>query len=268
MEDRTTEDISADSSYRLYQLKHMLIDMRRHQYYLKDAYKPVTRFLAVARPKPQYIDWASDSFYWIPLEKWQERVDNALLHTISKKLQDYETRQNPQTGALEVKWVVQQHNFDWENPLHVRAFIDNYEDLYNYLRDKLDTSGRALLFDFERYHEMAHLTPVREFLLQHKIAHTSYAQILQDLAAEFGITYNENHLSTIMAREIPSLIAAAATRYRTIIETPEDQLKHCFHCDQWLPRSPIFFARNRSRKDGFSSSCKECEKQMRIARGG
>jgi len=57
-------------SYRLYQLKHNLIDLRRHQYYLKDAYKPTLHFQAIDHPKAQFYDWTSDSFYWIPLTEW------------------------------------------------------------------------------------------------------------------------------------------------------------------------------------------------------
>ena len=34
-------------SYRLYKFNHMLIDIRRHQYYLKDSYKPTIHFFNV-----------------------------------------------------------------------------------------------------------------------------------------------------------------------------------------------------------------------------
>jgi len=66
----------------------------------------------------------------MPLDKWQERVDNALLHSISKNLDDYETRVD-NAGNIEVKWVVRRHTFDWENPLHVRALINYYDALYD-----------------------------------------------------------------------------------------------------------------------------------------
>ena len=36
--------------YRLYQLRHMLIDLRRHQYYLKDSVKPTLHFPAIQQP--------------------------------------------------------------------------------------------------------------------------------------------------------------------------------------------------------------------------
>ena len=261
-------DILFDSSYRLYLLKHQLIDLRRHQYYLKDSYKPTIHFLITDHPKTQFIDWTSDSFYWISYQEWQRRTSNALLHTISRNLDDYETRTNPYTHALEVKWVVRRHTFNWEDPVHVRALINNYDILYDYVYDKLDTYSRTLIFDFERYRDMAKLSEVRSFLLDEKLARVPYEQILLDLQKKYGLSYNENHLSTILSKEIPQRIADAAYRYRLILDTPDSQKKQCYHCGALLPRTTLFFARNRSRKDGFASSCKECERLMRIARGG
>ena len=254
-------------SYRLYQLKHNLIDLRRHQYYLKDAYKPTLHFQAIDHPKAQFYDWSSDSFYWISLPEWQHRVDEALLHTISKNLENYETRLN-EKGEIEVKWVVCEHTFDWENPLHVKALINNYDALYDYLKEKLNTYGRTLIFDFERYRAMANLTEVREFILDRKIEKMPYTDIVQDLQLKYGLKYNENHLCTILAKEIPEKIALAAQKHRLLIDTPASQCKKCHTCGRLLPRDPIFYVRNKSRKDGFSSNCKECERLRRIEKGG
>lgn len=257
-----------DDSYRLYQLKHNLIDLRRHQYYLKDSYKPTIHFQSIDHPKTQFVDWTSDSCYWISCDEWQKRVDNALTHHISKNLDNYETRVNEKTGEIEVKWVVREHTFDWENPMHVRALINNYDTLYDYLHDRLDTYGRTLIFDFERYRAMAQFSEVREFLLDKKIEHLPYAQILEMLQQKYGLKYNENHLSSIYAKEIPEKIALIAKKNRMMNETPESQKKRCYTCGRYFPRDPLFFSRNRSRKDGFASNCKECEKLRRIQRGG
>lgn len=256
-----------NDSYRLYQLKHNLIDLRRHQYYLKDAYKPTLHFQALDHPKAQFYDWTCDSFYWISLEEWRRRTSAALLHTISKNLEDYETRTNKQ-GEIEVKWVVRRHTFDWENPQHVKALINNYDALYDQLHEKLDTYGRALIFDFERYRAMAQLTEVREYILDKKIEKMPYSEIVENLQIKYGLTYNENHLCTILAKEIPERIALTAQKYRLILDTPESECKKCHTCGRLLPRNSIFFVRNRSRKDGYSSNCKECEKQHRIEKGG
>ena len=260
------QDEIFDNSYRLYQLKHILIDLRRHQYYLKDYYKPVIKFQAIDHPHAQFYDWTADSFYWMPYDQWRARVDNALLHTISKDLQDYEV--DGIAPDCKVKWVVRRHIFNWEDPLHVRALINNYELLYQYMHDKLNTYGYTLLLDFERYRKMAALSPVREYLLEQKILHTPYDKIIEGLQINFDLRYNENHLSTILAQEIPQKIAMAATKHRLILDTPPENMKTCSHCGAVLPRTNLFFAYNRSRRDGYSSSCKECERLMRIQRGG
>ena len=250
--------------YRLYQLKHALIDLRRHQYYLKDSYKPTIHFTQLAHPAAAFYDWTSDASYWMPFDKWQDRVSHAKLHTISRNIEDYETRNN---GA-EVKWVVRRHTFDWENPKHVRALINNYDLLSDYVHDKLDTYSRTLIFDFERYRAMAALSPVRSFILDKTIERVSYANLSQLLQITYGLVYNENRLSTIISHEIPEKIAAAVKKHRLAIDTPLEEKKKCIRCGRYLPRDALFFTRNKNRPDGFSNTCKECEKQKRILRGG
>ena len=135
-------DTLVTDPYRIYQLKHNLIDIRKHQYYLKDAYKPTLHFQKMDHPKPQFYDWSGDMFYWIPYEEWQRRTAKTYTHTISSNLADYETR--GEGDQLEVKWVVCRHTFDWENPYHVRALMTHYHTLYEALKDKLNTYGRTL----------------------------------------------------------------------------------------------------------------------------
>jgi len=254
-------------SYRFYQFKHALIDIRRHQYYLKDAYKPTLHFVAITPPKAQTYNWDSDSCYWIPLSEWQEKVNNALLHTISSSLSDYETRTTAE-GNTEVRWVVRLHTFDWENPSHIRALINNYSNLYMELGEKLDSWGRTLIYDFDRYFDMVGFSPVREYILTRKIDKAPYPDIVEELQEKFGLKYNENHLCTILSREIPEKMATAATKHRMLLTTPQEERKCCFTCKQWLPRNNYFFATNNSRKDKFASNCKECERKKRIAKGG
>lgn len=265
--DETTKIIEVDS-YRLYQLKHQLIDLQRHQYYLRDSYKPTLHFQNMDRPKQQFIDWSSDSAYWMPLDQWQRKVATSLLSSVSKNLEDYETRVNPVSGETEVHWIVRRHTFDFENPAHIKAFINYMDLLQDFFHDKLDTYGRALLFDFERYREMAHLSDVRNFILDKKIQKLPYTEISLLLQQKTGLYYNENHLCTILAKEIPDKIAVAAQKHRLIVDTPASQCKKCCTCGRLLPKDPLFFVKNRSRKDGLSSNCKECEKRKRIEKGG
>lgn len=252
-------------SYRLYQLKHMLIDMRRHQYYLKDSYKPTLHFVAIQQPQPQTYNLDSDAEYWMTYDQWEHRVNNSYFN-YSKNIDDYESKVTP--DGIFVKWIVRHQNFDWENPKHIRALICHYSDIYMQLWDKLHSWGRTLIFDFDRYAEMAQLSPVREYILLRKIDKASHSTILQELQEKFGLVYNENHLSNILNKEIPEKIATAATKHRLEIETPDSMKKVCFRCKRLLPKNKLFFGVNNSRKDHWASNCKECERKRRIAKGG
>jgi hypothetical protein len=93
-----------EDDYRLYRLRHNIVDMKRTQYYLKDAYKPAIHFQKLDHPKPQFYDWDGESAYWISRAEWERRVSKSYTHTISTNLADYETR--GEGDNLQVKWVV------------------------------------------------------------------------------------------------------------------------------------------------------------------
>lgn len=252
-----------ESSYRLYRLRHHRIEMCRDQYLLKEIYKPVIYWPNIDRPGPQYFDWTADSFYWISEEEWREKLENSYSSTISKNLADYETRLG-EDNRLEVKWVVRRHTFDWCNPLHVRALINNWQSMYDAFYDRPGTYGNTLLLDFERYRAMADIPPVRDRLLDCKLRQLTYEGSLRIVQEEFGAHYTDSNMAVILNRDIPNLIAKAAQRHALLIDTPLRERKQCFRCKQLFPRSTLFFSRNNNRKDGFASNCKPCEKVLRI----
>ena len=254
-----------EDDYRLYRLKHNLIDMRRQQYYLKDAYKPEIHFQKLDHPKAQFYDWDGQSAYWIPYDKWEYRVTHSYTHTVSRNIADYEVRETP--NGKEVKWVVCEHNFDWTNYKHVRALINQYQNLKEALNEKLDTYGRTLIWDLERYIEMTNFPPLRMAVLQGRLDQKPCEQICADLEHDFGVTYSTYYLSSLISNEIPKTIATTALRWKLLVETPKDQLKVCNKCGRALPRHPLFYTKNNGRKDGLQSSCRECERQRRINRG-
>ena len=258
-------DVLLDS-YSTYKLRHQLIDVRRHQYYLKDAYNPPIHFTAIVQPKPQTYNWDRDSFYWMDVVEWRRRTQNALLHTIKRNVEDYEWRINPDTKRLEAKWIVRRHTFDWENPQHIRALIPYYSDIYMQCQEKLESWGRTLIYDFDRYQDMAQLSPVRQYILTRRIDRATYQEIADELQLQFGLDYNINHLTMIANKEIPEKIAEAAIKHRLLTD-PTTPKKVCYTCKKELPIHPLFFGSNRSHKDGCSSSCKACERARRIAKG-
>ena len=131
---------------------------------MKDSAKPTLHFQNLDHPKPQFYDWSGNSFYWITKAQWEDKLAHAYTSRISKNLSDYETR--GEGDNLEIKWVVCEHTFDWENYKHVRALLNHYCTLYDALRDKLNTYGRTLLWDFDRYVSLCGFSELRLFLIE------------------------------------------------------------------------------------------------------
>ena len=255
-----------EDSYRLYRLKHNLVDLRRTQYDLLDAYKPCLHFQNLDHPKAQFYHLDSDAFYWVSREQWQYKVDHAYTRLISKNIKDYEVRIN-EKGEEEVKWVVCKHNFDWENPLHVSAFIQQYSNLKLQLWEKLDTYGRTLFWDFDRYRQLLNLSDIKSRMLDLRLERIPYEDIIDCIAWEFGVVFHINHLTTIFQSEIPRKIALIAKKCRLESETPAKNKLLCAKCQRYLPPNILFFSRNTARKSGFARYCKECERLIRIEKG-
>ena len=258
-------DTIVSDPYRIYQLKHNLIDIRKHQYYLKDSAKPTLHFQNLDHPKAQFYDWSADASYWLPYDKWKYRVEHSYTTRISRNLADYETR--GEGDQLEVKWVVCQHTFDWENPKHVRALLNNYPTLYEAMKDKLGTYGCTLLWDLDRYVQIGNFSELRKFFINLRKLGLGYEDILEEMRAKYATEYSLNYLASVMNTEIPNKIARTAKLVRLECETPMSQRKQCLHCGRLLPKDPLFFSRNNAHKDGLSGTCKDCDRASRIKRG-
>lgn len=262
-EDET--DILAQNSYNLYQLKHMLVDLRRQQYYLKDAYKPALRFLNTRSGGQHSIDFTSDAAYWLSPEEWQQKADSYLL-PMDRDPDHHEHRTLPD-GTTEIKWTIRHQEFDWENIEHIKALIEYYGAIYQQNYDDTMSWGRTLIYDFDRYADAANLTEEQEYILMRRIDHASYPIIQQEVLEKFGIKYSDNHICTIAMHQIPKAMALAARKRRLIVETPDSEKKKCTRCGRLLPRDTAFFTLHGERKDGLASRCKECDRERRIERG-
>ena len=258
-------DTIISDPYRIYQLKHNLIDIRKHQYYLKDSAKPTIHFQNLDHPKAQFYDWSGDAFYWISREEWEDKVSHSYTSRISTNLADYETR--GEGDNLEVKWVICEHTFDWENYKHVRALLNHYHTIYEAMHDKLNTYARTLLWDFDRYMDLCEFSELRQFLINLRKQGMMYEDIMDAMRSVYTVEYSPNYLISIINTEVPKKIALKAKKLRLEIETPFNKRKNCTRCGKFLPMDPIFFSRNNAHKDGLSNTCKECDKKSRIQRG-
>ena len=150
------------TDYQLYKYGHMLIDIRRHQYYLKDAYKPTIKFFNVPPPGRAEYDFDVDTALWLDPEEWCARKRKP--HPFDLKQTALEDTLENEKGQL--YWKVSENRIDYENPAHILALLDNYTDLLRHSYEKTNSTTRALCFDVEFLIENANLTELEQYLLE------------------------------------------------------------------------------------------------------
>ena len=258
-------DVEILTPYRLMQLRHQLIDLRRHQYYLRDSYRPTIHPLKLIPPKPQTYTWDENSEYWTSIENWELKVNNSYLSSVSKDIRDYETR-IASDGSIQVKWKVRAHTFDWENPHHIKCLINNYSAIAQQLHEKLYADGRYLTMDLDRYTTLIDLSPIYQHVIDRKVDKADPIDVANEIWEKFGVRYSATHIAHLSQTLIPELIATEVRKLHLIWDTPDTLKKRCSRCGQLLPRDPLFFMRHSTHRDHFASACKVCEKKRRIER--
>lgn len=251
------------TKYQVWKFNHMLIDVRRHQYYLKDAYKPTLKFFSLA-PPPR-IDWNFDdnTGLWLEPTEWCARKRNPKPFDLPQPaLEDVAENEE---GKL--YWQISENVFDFENPNHIRSLLDNYVKLLEHSYDKPGSNTRLLLMSLEQYIELANLTDTEQFVLEQRVAHRNSFRILE-LLREENITISEAQLRTLSTKTIPGKIAAAATKHRLLCDFKHNRIEglKCSKCGRMLPKDPFFFSRSREKRTGYCSQCKECQKASRDMR--
>lgn len=247
-------------NYSLYKYNHMLIDIRRHQYYLKDAYKPTLKFFNAAPPgKPQF-DFNVNTGLWLSPREWCARKRNPKPFDIEQP----PLEEVPEDENGNLYWKISDNAIDYENPDHILALIDNYANLLKHCYSDLNSPSRDLCFDLELLVENSNLDELEQFLLEQRVAHRNHF-IVQKNLAEDGIIKTEAQIRNLVRAKIPQKIARTATKMRleAQLNTGEIEGLECTKCHRILPKDAFFFSRSRDKRTGFCSQCKECQKHTR-----
>ena len=246
------------TKYQLYKFGHMLIDIRRHQYYLKDSYKPALKLFNITPPGRSEIDFENNTGLWLKPEEWCYRKRNPKPFDLPQPaLEDAPEDEN---GNL--YWKISDNKIDYENPDHILALLDNYVSLLKHSYDKPDSATRTLCFDMELLIENANLTDLEQFLLEQRVAHRNIF-MMQQFLAEDEIYISEATIRETIRKKIPRKLANAATKLRLESEVirGEKETLECSKCHTVYPKDAFYFARSRDKRTGFCSQCKVCQKE-------
>lgn len=143
----------------------------------------------------------------------------------------------------------------------VSFILCNYSRLKEESYDQFEGDTWYLIAAFEEICDKALADyPIYQRIVEMKIDGESNAAIQVALAKEFDQTYTVEYLSALWRGKIPRMIAAAATedfltwQYR-VRGYP---MKKCTKCGEVKPAHNQFFSRNKTSKDSLYSICKKC----------
>ena len=148
------------------------------------------------------------------------------------------------------------------DPAVCSAILCNYSRLKQDSWDQFDGDTWYLMHDFDVISDKALKDyPLYERIVEYKIDGMQNIDIQMAIQEEFGIKHSLEYISSLWRNKIPKLIASAAEDdyldwyYR---EVERGKYKRCSRCGQIKLAHNKYFSKNKTSKDGFYSICKCC----------
>lgn len=148
----------------------------------------------------------------------------------------------------------------------VSAILCNYSKLKEDSYDQFEGDTWYLIQSFEEICDKALKDfPIYLRIVELKIDKKQNNEIQEILKNEFGKTYSVEYISSLWRNKIPKLIAEEALEdfLRWQYKQKGYQMKKCSKCGQLKPAHNQFFSKNKTSKDNLYSICKRCRNKKR-----
>ena len=206
-------------------IKKALIEMRKDQYVIKNAYR---------RPI----------------------VPNKLTRSTHVTMLPDETSSFDEEGYPIPKGV------SLLNPVVCSAILCNYSRLKEDSFDRFEGDLYYLMLAFDEIADKALKEyPLYEKIVECKVDGLQNTQIQEILQMEFGIKHSLEYISSLWRKKIPKLIASQAEDeylYWYYLNIEKGKYKKCSKCGQVKLAHNKYFSKNKTSRDGFYSICKKC----------
>ena len=205
-------------------IKKAIIDLRKDQYLIKDAYRCPVQIMNTAHTR------------W-PIQ-----------------LNGYNT--------LDENGYCVPHGVTLTSPAVCSAILCDYQRLRTSADSGNFGETWALMEDFDQLRGRALANfPIYRAIVQGKILGYQNNDIQKVLEREFGVLHSLEYISTLWRKKIPNLIASAAEDQFLdyyYLEVEYGKYKKCNRCGRIKLAHNKYFSKNKTSKDGFYSICKEC----------
>ena len=205
-------------------IKTAIIDLRKDQYVLKDAYR-----------KPIIPKGITRSRHFIPLESDFSFDDEGFVIPEGVSLCD---------------------------PKVVSAILCNYSSLKQDSWGEFEKDLWYLMQEFDEIADIALKDyPLYDRICEYKVDGLQNIDIQEKIQEEFGIKHSVEYISSLWRNKIPKLIASAAEDKLLnwyFSNEMKGKYKKCSRCHQIKLAHNKYFSKNKTSRDGFYSICKDC----------
>lgn len=148
------------------------------------------------------------------------------------------------------------------NPVVCSAILCNYSRLKEDSYDRFEGDLYYLMLTFDEIADKALKEyPLYEKIVECKVDGLQNTQIQEILQVEFGIKHSLEYISSLWRKKIPKLIASQAEDeylYWYYLNIEKGKYKKCSRCGQVKLAHNKYFSKNKTSRDGFYSICKKC----------
>lgn len=148
------------------------------------------------------------------------------------------------------------------DPVVCSAILCNYSRLKEDSYDRFEGDLYYLMLDFDEIADKALKEyPLYEKIVECKVDGLQNTQIQEILQMEFGIKHSLEYISSLWRKKIPKLIASQAEDeylYWYYLNIEKGKYKKCSRCGQVKLAHNKYFSKNKTSRDGYYSICKKC----------
>lgn len=255
------ETIPQLSSKDLYQLKHMLIELRKDQYILKD-----TAFPEIQGQKNYGSFWENPTNFQLNYPVFpcgvmeKENDQNFIKPWLSEKRFAAIDLEN----QIEKLKKAEKPFFNFLDKEHIYQLCLNYYEIKDFAEHFPNSPLNGLLWTLDFYIEKANLSEQQNLIVECKKRRLLNRDICKVLQEKLGICHQENYVSTIWNRVCGLIADAAELNYdEWCCKDYKPAWKVCSCCGETLLRDPRNFVRKSKAVDGLTSRCKKCDSKKR-----
>ena len=148
------------------------------------------------------------------------------------------------------------------DPVVCSAILCNYSRLKEDSFDRFEGDLYYLMLAFDEIADKALKEyPLYEKIVECKVDGLQNTQIQEILQVEFGIKHSLEYISSLWRKKIPKLIASQAEDeylYWYYLNIEKGKYKKCSRCGQVKLAHNKYFSKNKTSRDGYYSICKKC----------